>query len=94
MIETREIERIAEEEACGIYTTAESCWRVFRMIDGRNLPEVVRRLPPELRDEFTGWAQRNLGNDLSRTEFVYVRGAEHPQFEEALAAVRSWLAFG
>ena len=94
MNDTREIERIAADERSGMYTVSESCWRVFCLIDGRNLTDVVDGLPPALRDEFATWAHRHFANDRNRAEFLSVRGADHPHFEEALAAVRSWLAFG
>ena len=94
MNETMEIQRIAADELAGMYTVAESCWRVFCLIDGQNLNEVVSGLPQPLRDDFTGWAHRTFANDRNRAEFLSVRGADHPHFEEALAAVRAWLAFG
>lgn len=94
MNEHEQINSIVREEREGLFTVTETCWRIFCVVDGRNLPEVMRRLPQDWRDEFGGWAHRNLGNDQERAELLSIYGADHPRLEEALAAVRSWLASG
>jgi hypothetical protein len=86
-----EIDRIAADERAGTCTVAETCWRIFCLIDGANLERVVGRLPADLRDEFTAWARRSYDNDRPVSGFVSIRG-DHERFEEALAAVRAWLA--